>query len=202
MYLSGMGGIRVQTADGGVENFSSIVVRLDEMLQKLTQQGGSVTNPATGHVYRVSQFANGWLLDGCPLNVVFGQGWVPGQREALQAAGITPGCPENVVSAPMVPLVKEAPTLAPKTYYAPPTLTSGAASGTQFARSGSGAGKTGVSTPTAPTMVYRDGGLVLLPPEPAEPETAVEPRPSEATEPYWVPWLIAGAALLVAMRRR
>lgn len=30
----------------------------------------------------------GWLLNGCPLNVIFDQPWLPGQRELLEELGI------------------------------------------------------------------------------------------------------------------
>jgi hypothetical protein len=38
--------------------------------------------------YVVTQFMGGFLLDGCPLNVIFGQGFQSGQQEALSASGI------------------------------------------------------------------------------------------------------------------
>lgn len=49
---------------------------------RILRQDGTLANMTT--------FQGGWLADGEPLNVVLGRGWVPGQQEALVAAGITP----------------------------------------------------------------------------------------------------------------
>lgn len=51
--------------------------------------------------YTVSQFMGGFLLDGCPLNVIFGQGWISGQQEALTSHGITCGAPAMSPTAPV-----------------------------------------------------------------------------------------------------
>lgn len=47
----------------------------------------SATVLANGVRVTLDSFLDGWLLDNCPLNVIFGQGWIAGQQEALQHAG-------------------------------------------------------------------------------------------------------------------
>lgn len=46
-----------------------------------------------GRAVQVMRFLGGFLVDGCPLNVIYGEGWINGQKEALLAAGITPCVP-------------------------------------------------------------------------------------------------------------
>lgn len=45
---------------------------------------------ANGTPGQVQQFLGGWLIDGNPLNVWLGLGWLPGQQDAL-AAAVTAG---------------------------------------------------------------------------------------------------------------
>lgn len=50
---------------------------------------GGIPIRADGSNFDVTMFGGGYLLDGCPLNVVFGTGWLAGQQDALRAAGLT-----------------------------------------------------------------------------------------------------------------
>lgn len=51
---------------------------------------------SSGRTVQVMRFLGGFLVDGCPLNVAYGDGWIPGQQDALKAAGITPCVPLDV----------------------------------------------------------------------------------------------------------
>jgi hypothetical protein len=44
------------------------------------------------HIYDVRAFESSFLLDGCPMNIIFGKGWYDGQIDALKAANIVPRC--------------------------------------------------------------------------------------------------------------
>lgn len=91
-----MAAIRVISPDGS-QHYLSVIDSNDPGVIAL-QNGGTPYRP-NGTPYDVMQFLGGYLFDGCPLNVVLGQGWLAGQQEALQQAGITPYCAE-AVSAP------------------------------------------------------------------------------------------------------
>lgn len=98
MYLAGTSAsIDVRSPSGDVHSFDSITVALDNALRT---PGAVATN-----VF-MEEFAGGWLANGCPLNVYFGQGWLPGQEAALRAAGKTACLPTaispafNVLQAP------------------------------------------------------------------------------------------------------
>lgn len=69
-----------------------------------------------GQKYNITQFApdkygtgpgGAFLVNGCPLNVVFGAGWQAGQQEALSAAGISCSMSPNLPneSTPVRPVV-------------------------------------------------------------------------------------------------
>jgi len=67
-----------------------------------------------GREMRVSMFMGGWLLNDCPLNVVFGQGWLAGQMDALLSAGITgclPAAPMEKPTGKVMCLSRVEPTL-------------------------------------------------------------------------------------------
>ena len=55
-----------------------------------------------GNVLSLQQLPNngGFLVNGCPLNVWFGQDWLPGQIDALTNLGITQ-CLPNVTTDPV-----------------------------------------------------------------------------------------------------
>lgn len=48
-----------------------------------------------GREYVATRFLGGILLDGCPLNVILGGGWLPGQIDALRAVGMTQCLPKE-----------------------------------------------------------------------------------------------------------
>jgi len=72
--------------DGQYKQFSSINNDLGAALTR-----GQPIKP-DGSAYTVTSFLGGFLLDGCPLNVILGQGWLPGQIDALKGGGILPTC--------------------------------------------------------------------------------------------------------------
>lgn len=121
--------LQVDMPGGYSDMFYGITTDLDAALRAggrpkrpdLTVQGNVV---AQGY-YVVSQFQGGWLLDNCPLNVIFGQGWLPGQQQALATAGITPSCPQvsgqPVMSAPAP--IQQATSPIPSQTYQPPLAT-------------------------------------------------------------------------------
>lgn len=71
--------------------FDAIVPELDQALRQggipVILEGGDIV-----HTYTASQFMGGWLLDNCPLNVIFDQVWLEGQNDALTDANLQPYC--------------------------------------------------------------------------------------------------------------
>ena len=141
--------------------------------------------------YAVRTFMGGWLLDGCPLNVIFGLGWQTGQQAALMQAGISPSCPQVTMQA-TAPIQQANPftTQPPSQTFVPaqgpiytPAVT---ASGIVYGPSPAAPQTQVVSTqtPPLPTDVFsttpHEGGVPLL--------------------PSWVP--IAAVALIVAVMSR
>lgn len=121
MYgLQGLGSpnqLAVDMPDQTVKIFYSITQDLGAALQA----GGKPQRPynfgsyntnapvwglAPNGYYVVTQFMGGFLLDGCPLNIIFGQGWQPGQQAALQSGGIT--CNASMMT-PTVPTTSAGP---------------------------------------------------------------------------------------------
>ncbi len=83
------------TANG--HTYTSIVGNLDTDLQTAITQGTPITvsgplGALTVSAREINGRGSGWLINGCPLNILFGQGWVSGQIAALKSAGITPMC--------------------------------------------------------------------------------------------------------------
>lgn len=121
--------LNVDMPNGTTLMFYGITPDLDTALRSggrpkrpdLTVQGNIVSQ---GY-YIVNQFQGGWLLDNCPLNVIFGQGWLPGQQQALAQAGLTPSCPQvtgqPVMSAPAP--IQQATSPIPSQTYVPPLST-------------------------------------------------------------------------------
>lgn len=81
------GGLRVRMPDGSFQTFPTASGSLADALSR----GGTALRP-DGSAYTSQLFgapgAQGWLLDGCPLNVVFGGVLTADQKAALTAAGI------------------------------------------------------------------------------------------------------------------
>lgn len=84
-------GFAVVMPNGDMLGFNSIVPELDAALRAggtpVIVEGGDIV-----HTYEASQFMGGWLLDNCPLNVIFDQTWLEGQSDALTDAGLSPYC--------------------------------------------------------------------------------------------------------------
>lgn len=86
--------IRVAMPDGTTRLFSGISVQFNYALSE-----GGVPIRDDGSAYRASSFlpnvgdvpadtpGAGYLLDDCPMNIVLGQGWIPGQMTALNEQG-------------------------------------------------------------------------------------------------------------------
>ena len=86
--------IYVQMPNGMIQTYSGISTQLDYALQ-----AGGVPIDQNGNPYSLTQFlpgfgevpygtpGAGYLAGDCPLNVINGEGYLPGQQEALQNAG-------------------------------------------------------------------------------------------------------------------
>jgi hypothetical protein len=172
MYLSGPI-IEVLNPDtGAILKFDSISVELDQALRK---PGAMATN-----VY-MEQFAGGWLANGCPLNVYFGAGWLPGQQEALRAAGKT-ACLPGTGSSPTINV-----TQAP------------AYSGAGFTATGNRViPGSGVQTPSAPVIYQTSDG-----PVPDFGTTEAPPTPGETVSTFsdWGMLALGALALGLFLRK-
>jgi len=80
------GGKLTVYVDGQYVQFDGITTALGDALAR-----GKALRP-DGSYYTTTSFLGGFLLDGCPLNVIFNQGWLPGQIDALKSGGIMPTC--------------------------------------------------------------------------------------------------------------
>jgi hypothetical protein len=189
MYLGAS--IVVQMPDSSSREFSGISVDL----QNAILAGGRPVRP-NGSYYNTEQFMGGWLFDGCPLNVILGQGWIPGQMEALTAAGKTPYCPQFAPGG-------QGSVALPVSQYQPPALSQVPAPGFQLQQAGASGARllpTGVSTATAPTIITLPGGQTqILPAQP--PEQADAPPAGFLTEP-WVPYAAGGLLLFFLFGRK
>lgn len=65
----------------------------------LPDLSGRSVRDSGGRQLSVQSFMGGWLVEGCPLNVVYGEPWIAGQQEALEAAGIR-GCLPHAAPTP------------------------------------------------------------------------------------------------------
>ena len=149
--------------------------------------------------YNVTQFMGGYLLDGCPLNVIFGQGWQAGQQQALQAAGIT--CSAGA----MIPAVQTQSTMI-----APiPTVTGGTGpQGSVFTPTGGtsvliAAPGTGSAAP----VTAGGGGGGPIQPVQYDPGMSSQPGYGGGTDtgtglPDWLPYAAAGVVVLLLLSRR
>lgn len=200
--LSGLGSpnqLEVDMPDGSYKLFFGITTDLDAALKAGGRPkrpdlviGGNVTPQG---YYVLTTFEGGWLLDGCPLNVIFGQGWLPGQQEALQSAGIFPSCPQVQPMQQVTPTqtVQTLPFPSPTgtTINAPvftPTLTTG---GLVTSFTPIAPGQT-VYSPQAPPLAVQPYDMGA--PAPGQPGAAGAGLPS------WVP--IAAVALIAAVLLR
>ena len=91
--------IIVQMPDGSTRQYSQASIGLDYALRG----GGIPFDSATGKRLNLQSYlpnfgvvpmgtpGSGYLVDGCPLNVYFAQGWLPGQQKALDISNIQCG---------------------------------------------------------------------------------------------------------------
>jgi hypothetical protein len=202
--FDGMGStnqLEVDMPDGSFKLFYSITSDLGAALAA----GGRPKKPdiiVSGSVipqgyYTVTTFMGGYLLDGCPLNVIFGQGWIQGQQEALAAAGIYPNCPQVKAMVPVSPLetTMNTPILstAGTTINAPaftPTMPSGTTGVLSFA------------SPVTPAQT------VYSPQAPASPTgmTAQDMGAGQTSMtlglPSWLPYAAVAVVALMLLRRK
>lgn len=145
--------------------------------------------------YTVTQFMGGFLLDGCPLNVIFGQGWLPGQQAALAASGIIPTCPQvRPMAQPVATsIVQSAPipsaTFVPTSGGFTPTLTTG--------------GIVTGSTPAAPSQVVYSS---QAPAAPVDPFSNLASRGAGGSDmpagmPDWLPYAAIGLLAVLFLSR-
>jgi hypothetical protein len=175
------GGLVVYQGDGSASVYGSISQALGNALAtavKVTDQNGT---PVT-----MTQLPNngGWLANGCPLNVYFGQGWITGQQDALRAIGMTQCLPAAPVTQGTVPA---SATYNPGGPAYTPTLTTGGI-------------VTGPSATAPQQTVYSSAT-----PTPAVPiDTGNEPGASElpAAMPSWLPYAAAAVIALLLLQRK
>jgi hypothetical protein len=150
--------------------------------------------------YIVTQFQGGYLLDNCPLNVIFGQGWIAGQQEALATAGLVAHCPQILgTNAPMVTVLPQ--QQIPSLQF--PGATFSPTPGPAFAiTSPSGVIPSGQGTPAPVTAVSSQGGSAPPPVTDVFQDMGPGSGAGEASSgmPSWVPY--AAAALIVAVLLR
>lgn len=182
-HLRGLGGdpLRVIMPDGSLKFFNGITEDLDAAFKA----GGRPTSPNGGFA-QLSQFQGGWLVDNCPLNVIFGQGWLPGQQEALKASGLTAACAQ-------LPMQPAAPTTTSVTAPSPTfTPSQGAAftstsPGSYTMPRGPVAAQTQVISSSVPAPVLDPGMTgVYVPPE---------------SMPSWFPYAAIGLLAVILLRR-
>lgn len=150
--------------------------------------------------YVVTQFGGGFLLDGCPLNVIFGQGWISGQQEALHSAGITCGAS---AMTPTVPTVSAGPipgsTVNASTFN----------SGPNYANTNP---RQVIITPGQGSVVSQSNapGMPILPTGPQGNPYAIDPGMSASvpgatpagSTPDWLPYAaLAAVVILFSMKR-
>jgi hypothetical protein len=201
MYLGLYGAIKINNV-----LYNAITPALDQVLSQANVIGWDVLSADGSHRYQLTRFAvpaqfgggEGWLLDGCPLNVIFGQGWItnPDQIGALKAAGVIPTCLVPGSAEYIAFFGQPAPAQVMAPIALPPPPPGATAQGWQASGAGTRVATTttGVTTPTI--VVMPDGSQQILSP-PAEP-----PAPSSAvTGTDWLPVVaIAGLALLLFRR--
>ena len=81
-------------SDGTASVWIGISQALADALNTATKISDQAGNPLS-----LQNFQGGFLVNGCPLNVWFGQGWLPGQQDALQQAGIISCLPTTNVTS-------------------------------------------------------------------------------------------------------
>lgn len=192
MYLAGMNGsMTIRMPDGSARTVTAIGAEFAEALAA----GGVPMGPG-GIPYRLEMFQGGYLFDECPGNVVLGNGWMPGQEDALRAAGKV-----RCLPAGAAPASTAAPVVTtPERPVVPSPLQNRFTAG-GVASSGAGARRfpTGMATPSIVTSPQSAPRLVLPPPELQAP--APEGAPAAAEPTNWTPWLIAGGLALILLRR-
>lgn len=179
MYLNGPT-LDIRMRDGSIQKFSD---NAGGQIDAAMNQGGIGVNAY------VEPFAGGYLANGCPLNRYFGQPWLPGQREALRAAG--------KLTCPGVQVEASAPGSSP-TFV---TLPGPAYAGGGFTVSGRQILPTGVATPSAPIVINTPGGPVAdfgLVPPPVD--ASIQEPPAAGMDTGTM--IIIGIALFSLLRRR
>jgi hypothetical protein len=79
--------LQIRMPDGSFQYFNDI----DEALNQKIQAGGEIIDPTTGQAYQTQQAYGGTLYNGQPLNYQLNQTYLPGQTDALEEMGGTPG---------------------------------------------------------------------------------------------------------------
>ena len=148
MYLGGI--LTLRLSDGSVVQSGDIGT-----IDNYFNTRGAVALKPDGSPYVRRMLFGGTLLDGCPLNVILGQGWItnPDQQAALRQAGIFECLPGGNLVAP--PAATPPPPNA--AFVAAPGWTPSPAANL---------GPTGIATPSAPPIVYAPSGPVYTAPEP------------------------------------
>lgn len=144
MYLRGLRGMNSislkNPTDGSIKTVSASDPNWLQNFADLYYKQHYVPVRPDGSAYEMREVLGGLVADDCPLNVLIGNGWVPGQIEAMKAIGMKPQC--------------LAPGSAEYTqFYGAPTTTPG---------SGQGAQPTIITTGVpVPTIQPQPGGGVV-----------------------------------------
>ena len=169
--------------DGQYQKFDGITAALGDALNR-----GQAVRP-DGSYYSTTTFLGGFLLDGCPLNIIFNQGWLTGQIDALKSAGIMPTCliPGTLDYYQFYGATGVQPT--PTTTQPPPTTTQPPPTFTTPPPSGG----------VPPTIQVTE--TPYTPPLTSQPPTEA----ATATGPFGMDWttvIIIGVALYFLMKQR
>ena len=179
-----------------IKRFSSVTGALDIALR----QGGLPVIMGAGgqpaHYYQIEQFMGGWLLDGCPLNVIQGGQWTSAQIEAVRAAGIQPRCPQGGPPQAAAPPAASVPS-PPTDGLLDPDAPMPAAPATTIQRSPTSTTAPGMPSSFSPTVsVTTSGGS----PAPGAPPLDAPSGVGDTLLQYW-PLALAGVAILAGFKR-
>ena len=99
----GPGSLFVRMPDGTIQSFPATASNNGGEALNLALQAGGTPIDQNGNTMTVSRYSGaggGWLVNGQPLNRVYGTGYMPGQEDALRNTGGTVLPPNGTVARP------------------------------------------------------------------------------------------------------